>query len=94
VDEVAPEQMVLRIQSVLLLRARIDCKSMDELLNVICITRTFAYACPLLRNFADRCGAIRLDDGPDFSFSDPNFYYVIFKKATFDNKETVVLQQN
>jgi len=30
-------------------------KGTEERLNAVCITRTFAYACWLLRHFSDRC---------------------------------------
>jgi hypothetical protein len=38
----------------------------DEYVTAVCITRTFAHACWLLRDFSDQCEDISLDDEPTF----------------------------
>lgn len=37
-----------------------------EYVHAVCITRTFAYASCLLRDFSNTCEDIRLDDRPNF----------------------------
>jgi hypothetical protein len=42
---------------------QIGYNTIDELVNSVCITRTFAYMCWLLHDFSDECEGKSLDDG-------------------------------
>lgn len=46
---------------------------MDEWVNALCVTRSFAYACWLSRDFSYQFEDSRLPDGPIFFWSDPIF---------------------
>jgi stage V sporulation protein SpoVS len=47
---------------------RIGYNAIDQYVNAVCITRTFASSCWLLRDFSDLFEDISLDGGPHFFF--------------------------
>jgi len=66
-----------------------------QYLNDVCVTRTFAKACWILRDFKDRCEDNKVEGGTSFFFLIcPCFYKAILYKANFHKNATVALYRN